>query len=334
MKYEEFEQMLLNELPRGFIQNRENIAMTLEFQQEVDMGRSLCVNIENIKQEGVMMRYPMDVLYQMAGMYDRKVALEVIRSKIMQDYRKMAGPLKQLAEMKTYEDAKPYLGMRLLGMEKSEKKLENALYKSLQGASDLALVPHLRFDESNTIGWVTPRQAHQWGVSTQQIMEDAMQAERKQNPYMVRPLKEVMEELAGAPLAEDGGLVLVSNEKKEHGAISLLYPGVLEELGTKYGDFLILPSSVHEVLILPDQQWQGKSKSYEIEEMVRKINETIVAPQDRLSDIVHHYDAKDKKLEPLKEYELRQIEPQPIKAAEELQSEKPEQDSPTMGPHL
>lgn len=335
MKYEDFEQMLRSDLYKDFFHNRKDVDVTLEpSQQDEHMSWGLCVTMAVTKQEGVTMRYPMDALYQMAGMYDRKVALEVIGSKIMQDYNKMTGPLKQIARMRNYEEAKPHLGIRLLGIEKSGSKLENTLYDELQGASDLALVPHLRFDDGKTIARVTPRQAQQWGVSTQQIIDDAIQAERKQNPYMIQPLSAVLEDLIGVPMEEDSGLILVSNEKREYGAISLLYPGVLEELGAKYGDFIILPSSVHEILILPDQKWQGRNKTHELEEAVREINETTLAPQNRLSDIVHHYDAKKKKLEPLEEYELRQIEPQPIKAAEELQSEKPEQDSPVLGPHL
>ena len=59
-------------------------------------------------------------------------------------------------------------------------------------------------------------------------------------------------------------------------------------------DFFVLPSSVHEVLILPDD---GSQDLDSLQFMVREINRTEVAPEDRLSDFVYHYDAQDHVLE-------------------------------------
>ena len=60
------------------------------------------------------------------------------------------------------------------------------------------------------------------------------------------------------------------------------------------GDFFVLPSSIHEVLMIPDD---GKADYRELEAMVQSINETQVAPADRLSDHVYHYDQKDRVFE-------------------------------------
>ncbi len=57
------------------------------------------------------------------------------------------------------------------------------------------------------------------------------------------------------------------------------------------GDFFILPSSIHEVLIVPDN---GEMKLPELEAMVRDVNATQVAPPDKLTDSVYHYDAREK----------------------------------------
>jgi hypothetical protein len=51
---------------------------------------------------------------------------------------------------------------------------------------------------------------------------------------------------------------------------------------------------VHEVLILPDD---GNQDLESLQFMVREINWTEVAPEDRLSDYVYHYDAQDHVLE-------------------------------------
>ena len=52
-------------------------------------------------------------------------------------------------------------------------------------------------------------------------------------------------------------------------------------------DFFILPSSVHEVLLVPASEGLKKE---DLTEMVREINKTEVSPNEVLSDIVYVYD--------------------------------------------
>ena len=63
--------------------------------------------------------------------------------------------------------------------------------------------------------------------------------------------------------------------------------GVHEKLGE---DFYILPSSVHEVLILKESDFPGSVE--ELKEMVATINREQVEPVDRLSDTVYRFDGK------------------------------------------
>ena len=66
---------------------------------------------------------------------------------------------------------------------------------------------------------------------------------------------------------------------------------VAELLGTNY---YVLPSSIHQLLILPDN---GSMQLSELEAMVREVNATQVAPEDRLSDKVQYYDRETKLLQ-------------------------------------
>ena len=59
---------------------------------------------------------------------------------------------------------------------------------------------------------------------------------------------------------------------------------IAETLGQ---DYFILPSSIHECLILPDD---GTYERGELERMVREINRRELLPQEVLSDRVYHYD--------------------------------------------
>ena len=91
-------------------------------------------------------------------------------------------------------------------------------------------------------------------------------------------------------------LVTISREYGSGGR--LIGKLVAEKMG---GDYMIIPSSVHELLVIRDD---GTGYST-LETMVREVNSAIVSPEDQLSDHVYHYDAKDHVLEKAETFEGR-----------------------------
>ena len=65
---------------------------------------------------------------------------------------------------------------------------------------------------------------------------------------------------------------------------------IAEKVG---GDYFVLPSSVHEVLIMPKSEDMDPK---ELRNMVQNVNVTQVAEGEILSDQVYEYDAKTHKL--------------------------------------
>ena len=62
----------------------------------------------------------------------------------------------------------------------------------------------------------------------------------------------------------------------------------MKKVGELLGaDYYVLPSSIHEVLVLPDN---GEMDVKELESMVRDVNAAEVAPHELLSDKVQFYD--------------------------------------------
>lgn len=83
-------------------------------------------------------------------------------------------------------------------------------------------------------------------------------------------------------------MYVMSNTQRTFGAACILYPDALVEVGKKFGEnFYILPSSIHEVILLPEHA-AGPVQS--MRDMVREINLTQVAPEEVLSDNVYFYD--------------------------------------------
>lgn len=78
-------------------------------------------------------------------------------------------------------------------------------------------------------------------------------------------------------------MYFMSNKTAVHGASSVLDTEVLTDFAKKHNtkSLLILPSSIHEVIIIPD----GKEEEMEfMKAMVRDVNIKEVSPEERLSD--------------------------------------------------
>ena len=81
---------------------------------------------------------------------------------------------------------------------------------------------------------------------------------------------------------------VLTNSGSIYGAAAVLYPDVLEQIGERMEEnFFILPSSVHETILLPDD---GNYRLSELKEMVWEINRTELMEEDWLSDTVYYYD--------------------------------------------
>lgn len=77
---------------------------------------------------------------------------------------------------------------------------------------------------------------------------------------------------------------VLTNEKGFYGAASILYPDVFDLIRTKVeGNFFLIPSSVHELLILP---YDLKMNEKQINHIIREVNTKVVEPDDFLSNDV------------------------------------------------
>ena len=84
-------------------------------------------------------------------------------------------------------------------------------------------------------------------------------------------------------------IIIVSNKEQNYGAGAVLYPGVLEKISDKYGKNLyVLPASVHEVLVLPEQGEENEAEM--LEAIVRQVNAGVLSKEDFLSDKIYYYE--------------------------------------------
>ena len=207
-----------------------------------------------------------------------------------------------VSSLTDYSQMKEKLAMEVVSTEANKEMLETVPHQNIE---DMAVV--YRFvlnsdDEGRSSILVTNQLLENMGVTPEQLHADAMENAPQIKPVEIKGMSEVMVEMMGPEQAEMMGIVpmdpkdeqmyVASVPDKVHGAGVLAYQDFMDKAAEKAGgDFFILPSSIHELLIVPDN---GKMELKDLEAMVREVNATQVAPADKLTDSVYHYDSQNK----------------------------------------
>lgn len=244
--------------------------------------------------------------------YDEVVdkAVEVINNGINQR------PEFDIASLSDYSQMKEKLAMEVVSAEANKEMLETVPHQNI---ADMAVV--YRFilssdDDGRASILVTNQLLDSMGVTPEQLHADAMENAPQIKPVEIKGMSEVMAEMMGVEQAELMGIFPVAPEDEQmyvatvpdkvHGAGVLAYQDFMDKAAEKAGgDFFILPSSIHEILIVPDN---GKMNLKDLEAMVKEVNATQVSPADKLTDSVYHYDSQAKIFELGEKFVERQSE--------------------------
>lgn len=139
-----------------------------------------------------------------------------------------------------------------------------------------------------------------YGIDEQQLFADAEKNSLSYEPVVFTPLGDMIKNLIQAenlPDPADEGIIayIATNRSGFHGASVVSYPDFCEKAAeTMGGSFYLLPSSVHEFILIKDD---GTPKAKDLNKMIKNVNETVLEPRDFLSNQCYHYDAKSKTLE-------------------------------------
>lgn len=225
--------------------------------------------------------------------------IEKIVEKILQLYEevKCSYPCEE-SLLQNYEELKGKFACKLIHRGKNEKLLNDIPYVPWM---DLAIVVFVLLEVSPYgTATVLVRKEHLeiWGLTEAQLFDEAKKNTPILLPYQFCPMRKLLREIC--PYAVDEGeeeeesLYVLSNKLRSFGAASMLYEGILEKVGQKLGEnYYILPSSIHEVIVVPESKSPVKQ---DLEEMVREINETQVEEEEVLSDRVYYFSRKENRL--------------------------------------
>ena len=90
-------------------------------------------------------------------------------------------------------------------------------------------------------------------------------------------------------------MYVLSSRKRLQGAACMLYPDLLRRSADRMdSSYYIIPSSIHELLLIPAAGFADRD---ELKAMICEINDTHVAPEERLSYSLYGYDKKNGRIE-------------------------------------
>lgn len=226
-------------------------------------------------------------------------------------------PTVDVAALTDYDQMKDKLVMEVVSAEANADMLDKVPHQQME---DMAVVYRFELD-SNDDGratiLVTNQLIETMGVTPEQLHADAMENAPELKPAVIKGMSEVMAEMMGVSTEDlammgmpmdpaDEQMFVASVPDKIHGAGVLAYQDFMDQAAERAGgDFFILPSSIHEVLIVPDN---GNMSLSDLEAMVKEVNATQVAPEDKLTDSVYHYDSQAKVFELGEKFVERQSE--------------------------
>lgn len=192
-----------------------------------------------------------------------------------------------------FEKVKDALFCRLISRGKNRRLLEQVPYVPYL---DLAVVFYYALEsEQMGNGTVLIHSEHLqfWNISEEELWQQARENTEKFAPARIYTMTELLHEMMPEGTddlpEEEIPMYVLTNERRYLGACGMLYDRILQKASQTLGSFYILPSSIHECILVPES---SAPQPGTLVQMVQEINLTQVPPEEVLSDHIYHYDAR------------------------------------------
>ena len=212
-----------------------------------------------------------------------------------------------------YEETKDKIVPRVVNREANEERLKELPHKDV--GDDLAVTYHVDLgndgDGSMSVA-ISNQMMEKYGVSIDELHDQACANMEKLTPTQIKGMQDTLMEMMipgyadmseeekntqayemGFDRQEPEAMYVISNSEKTFGAAALLDADAMDKIEQQIGEFYILPSSVHECILVPKTDEMDLAT---LENMVQEVNATQVAPNEVLSDHVYKYDSETKEI--------------------------------------
>lgn len=210
-------------------------------------------------------------------------------------------------KVQRYEEIKDRIVYKLVNRGQNEELLKQTPYMPYL---DLAVLFCVLMEADPASGRVTTmliqyEQLSWWDVSAEAVYRQAAKNTERLLPCECSALGLLIEELLqlqgeaaekAEELSGEESMYVMTNRMRSFGASAVLYPGCLEAMADYFQEnFFVLPSSIHEMILIPESRAASKER---LDAIVREVNAGMVSREDFLSDHTYYYDRIRKKLLP------------------------------------
>lgn len=187
-----------------------------------------------------------------------------------------------------YEKVKERICFKLIHYKRNESLLHGIPHFAYL---NLAVVFYYAYEGKELgKGTILVRNSHMksWGVTREELYQAAKENTRRIFPPELVNMEDLIQRMTEREEVEElFPMFVLTNTCKQFGAVCILYKEQLEQVAAKMKKNLyLLPSSVHEMILLPDCGERPET----LRRMVEEVNETQVAEEEILSDSVYYYD--------------------------------------------
>ncbi len=142
---------------------------------------------------------------------------------------------------------------------------------------------------------INDRLMKEWGVDEDRLYKDMMANMEASDDTELSTIESVLGEMDTFLLPvekEPTYLYIATNKSRYLGAVKLLDKKFLKEAAAKFGsDFMILPSSIHELLFLPLHE--DMAPALHLAQIVKEVNDYVVSEEEILSYKIYRYSDAD-----------------------------------------
>ncbi len=205
-----------------------------------------------------------------------------------------------LAGFRSWETVCENIFPKLVNAEQSKELLAKIPHRNFM---DLAVVYYAvaRDHEQKDIGTILIYNGHMeiWGQEEENLYRTAMMNMCVDGEADFTDIRTIVERMTGISFpdndSQDTDMYVLTNSRRCFGAAEILDKRTLRMVADQVGDrFIVLPSSVHETLVMPSKD---ESEYEELAHMVRMVNDTQVEAEERLSDHVYVYSRDEETLQ-------------------------------------
>lgn len=190
-----------------------------------------------------------------------------------------------------YELVRENLYFKAVNREQNRDLLSEVPYKEFL---DLALVPYILIGATpmgSATAVVRRNMLNLWGISEESLLRDTNLNMVRNARYSLTRIEDIISDMLpkdeNIRHSDETQMYVLLNPGKNFAAALMSMEHVMEKIADELNsDLIVLPSSVHEVIILPAH---GMTDLTKLNEMVKSVNETTVSMEEVLSDHAYLY---------------------------------------------